>query len=149
MKGATRNALAALVLIAVSTFWFTDSARFRELSRIFPRTIAVFLGGLAVLLLVLTIRGRGPAVATAEGDSTVRHRRSATLIAGLVIWTALIPVAGLLVASLAGVTFMGFITFRAHAGTKRAIIIAVISVVGFYLVFQFLLYVPFPMGFFQ
>ncbi len=148
MTARARNAVAALAIIAVSVFWYLEAGRFRELSRIFPRVIAVILGGLGVVLLVLTILGRGPKIIMAEGDSSQRHRRSGSLLAALVLWTALIPVTGLLAASLTGVAVMGLITFRAHRGTIRAIIIAAVSVVAFYFLFQFLLYVPFPLGFF-
>jgi hypothetical protein len=64
----------------------------------------------------------------------------------MLVWTALIPLLGLLIASLIGVGVMGTITFRAHVGTVRAIFIALGLVLGFFLLFRFLLNVPFPRG---
>ena len=70
------------------------------------------------------------------------------LIVAMVVWTLLIPVAGLLIASIVGVVTMGTITFRAHAGTIKAIVIALAAVLAFYFFFQQLLHVYFPMGLF-
>ena len=84
----------------------------------------------------------------AAGDAGERHTRSGTLMAALILWTALIPLVGLLIASILGVVVMGLITFRAHVGTIRAIVIALAAVMVFYFLFQRLLNVPFPLGVF-
>ena len=148
MTQRTRNLLSAAVLVAVSVFWYLSAADFRPLSRIFPRVVAAIVGISAVVLAVLTVLGHGPVIRLASGDAGERHMRSGTLMGALVLWTALIPVAGLLLASLVGVAVMGAITFRGHHGTGRAIIVALVSVGAFYLLFQMVLHVPFPVGLF-
>ncbi len=146
MNEKARNLTSAVVLTIVGAYWFVTADAFGPLSRLFPRVISGFVFVLALCLAVLTIAGRGPAIAMAKGDAGERHVRSGTLMAALVLWTALIPLLGLLIASLVGVTLMGVITFRAHTGTVRAIIVALISVGAFYLLFQEILRVRFPMG---
>lgn len=148
MTERSRNLSSAVVLLAVSVYWYTAAADYRELSRLFPRVIALIVGAGAVLLGVLTLSGHGPIIRMAQGDAGQRHMRSGTLMTVLIGWTALIPLLGLLPASVIGVTVMGYITFRGHHGTLRAIIIALVSVVVFYGLFTFLLNVPFPLGLF-
>ena len=146
MNEKARNLTSAAILAAVGAYWFIAADDFGPLSRLFPRVISGVVFVLALCLAVVTLLGRGPAIDRAKGDAGERHVRSGTLMAALVLWTALVPVVGLLIASLIGVTLMGFITFRAHTGTVRAIIIALISVGAFYLLFQEILRVRFPMG---
>lgn len=142
----SRNIASAVIIMGVSTFWFFEANSFRPLSRLFPQVLAAIVFVLALILLVLTIIGKGPKIRLAGGDSTERHNRAATLIGGLVVWTVLIPVVGLLIASLFGTLLMGMLTFRAHVGTLRAVLIALVSVTLFYILFSVLLNVPFPMG---
>jgi hypothetical protein len=146
MTQKARNLASAVIVMAASVFWFIEGGSFRELSRIFPQVLAVIVFVLAGILTVLTILGHGPVIRLAEGDAGERHMRSGTLLVAIVIWTALIPLIGLLAASVIGVVGIGFMTFRAHEGTIRAIIIAVVFVGIFYLLFAILLDVPFPRG---
>lgn len=146
MSEKMRNLLSGVAILAVSIYWFIAARGFKELSRLYPQVIAVIVGLLALVLLGMTLLGRGPKIALAGGDAGERHLRSGTMIGAMVLWTALIPVVGLLIASIVGVTAMGLITFRAHVGTVRAIIIAVLLVFVFFLLFRFLLNVPFPTG---
>jgi hypothetical protein len=148
MTARSRNLTSAVVLMAVSAYWFVEAGGFRPLSRIFPRVVAAIVFIAALLLGILTFLGHGPVIQLAEGDAEERHMRSGTLMGAIVGWTALIPLLGLLAASAIGVVAIGFITFRGHHGTGRAIISALISVVVFYFLFQVVLYVPFPMGVF-
>jgi heme A synthase len=134
--------------MAAAGYWYIAAADFRPLSRIFPRVVAGIVFVSALILTVLTLLGRGPVIRLSDGDAGERHMRSGTLMGALVLWTALIPLAGLLGASVVGVVIMGFITFRGHRGTGRAIAIALASVVVFYLLFQLVLHVPFPLGLF-
>lgn len=146
MNQKTRNLLSGSIILAVSIYWFIAAGAFKELSRLYPRVIAVIVAVLALVLLVMTLVGKGPRIELATGDAGERHLRSGTMIGAMLLWTALVPVVGLLIASVVGVTAMGLITFRAHVGTVRAIIIAVILVFLFFLLFRFLLNVPFPTG---
>lgn len=146
MTARARNLSAAIILMVASGYWYFEAIGYRPMSRAFPQVLAVIVFMLSLLLLILTVLGHGPVIRMAGGDATQRHMRSGTLMASLVLWTALIPLGGLLIASLIGVTVMGFITFRAHVGTVRAILIALVGVVVFYFVFNLLLRVPFPMG---
>lgn len=146
LSQTSRNIASALIIMGVATFWFFEANSFRPLSRLFPQVLAAIVFVLALILLVLTIIGKGPKIRLAGGDTAERHNRAATLMGALVIWTVLIPVAGLLIASLLGTLLMGLLTFRAHVGTYRAVIIALVSVTLFYILFSVLLNVPFPMG---
>jgi hypothetical protein len=146
LSQTARNAASALIIMGVSTFWFFEANSFRPLSRLFPQVLAAIVFVLALILLVLTLLGKGPQIRLAGGDTAQRHNRAATLIGALLVWTVLIPVTGLLIASLLGTLLMGMLTFRAHLGTFRAVIIALVSVTLFYILFSVLLNVPFPMG---
>ncbi|MFW6214484.1 MAG: tripartite tricarboxylate transporter TctB family protein [Alkalispirochaetaceae bacterium] len=142
----TRNLLSALAVMAVSTYWFFGGRDFRPLSRLFPQVLAAIVFTLALTLGVLTLLGRGPVIRLASTETGERHLRSGTLMGALVVWTALIPLVGLLFASVIGTVLMGLLTFRAHVGTLKAVVIALISVALFYLLFTSLLNVPFPTG---
>jgi len=150
VKGSTRDIIAALACIGVGLYWFQTAQRFRELSRLFPEIAGVVLAALAGLLLVITLAGlRKETVASKQSlpsaqPTGTRHYRSATLLGSLGLWTILIPMIGILPASLAGVTLMGFSTFAGHQGTRRAIIIAGVTVILFYALFAGVLRVPFP-----
>lgn len=146
MTERARNVSASLLVMAGSAYWVVEASRFRPLSRIFPQVLggAVFL--LALTLGILTLIGKGPTIKLSSGDAGARHLRAGTLIGAMLVWTALIPLVGLLVASILGVVGIGVLTFRAQVGTIRAILIAVISVVVFYILFAVVLNVPFPGG---
>ncbi len=146
MTQRARNLTAAVALMAASLYWFQGASDYRPLSRLYPQVVAGIVFVLAVVLAILTLVGHGPVIVIAKGDAGERHVRSGTLVVTLVVWTALIPVLGLLTASIIGVTVMGVITFKAQVGTKRAIIIAAIAVLLFYFFFEIVLYVPFPQG---
>ncbi len=148
MTQRARNLTAAIVIMVVSGYWFVEAGSFRPLSALFPRVVAAILFVLALILSVLTLFGHGPVIRLAKGDATERHVRSGTLMGALLLWTALIEVVGLLIASVIGVLVMGMVTFRAHVGTIRAVIIALVSVLAFYAMFLYLLHVPFPAGIF-
>ena len=141
-----RNLTSSAAVMIVSAYWFFGAAEFRPLSRLFPKVLAAIVFVLALILGVITLLGRGPQIRLSRGDSGERHMRSGTLLIALVLWTLLIPVAGLLLASVLGTLLMGVVTFRAHVGTIRAILIALASVGAFYLLFSLLLNVPFPTG---
>lgn len=142
----TRNLLSAGILLVVGIFWFIEAGDYGPLSRLYPRVLAVLVVLLALLLGGLTLAGFGPVIKIAMEDARERHLRSGSLMVALVVWTALIPLVGLLIASILGVLFMGYLTFRSHHGTMRAVIIALVVVVGFYFLFQRVLNVYFTMG---
>jgi hypothetical protein len=143
-----RNLSAALAIMAVSVYWFVEADSFRPLSALFPKVVAVIVFVIGAVLTAWTLFGHGPVIRMATGDASERHTRAGTMMAALVLWTALIPLLGLLVSSIIGVVVMGLITFRAHVGTIRAIVIALASVLVFYILFQVFLHVPFPAGVF-
>jgi len=145
----SRNLLSASILLVVGIYWYAEGATYGPLSRLYPQVLAIMIVILALLLGGLTLAGNGPVIRIARGDAAERHRRSGSLILAMIVWTLLIPVAGLLIASIVGVIAMGTITFRAHAGTIKAIVIALVAVLAFYFLFQQLLNVYFPMGLFR
>lgn len=146
MNSTARNLSASIALMIASVYWYVEAGSFRQLSRLFPRVVAGIVFVLALILAVLTILGHGPKVDVAESDSRQRHRRAAGLMLTLVVWMGLIAVAGLLIASIIGTVLMGLVTFRAHSGTIRATVIALAVLGGFYVMFAWLLHVPFPTG---
>lgn len=133
----------------VTVYWHRTAAAYRPLSRLYPQVVAAIVFVLAAVLGILTVIGHGPVIVIAKGDSGERHVRAGTLMAAIVLWTVLVPIIGLLPASLIGVTIMGLITFRGHQGTLRAILVAIASVIIFYFLFEVVLYVPFPTGIFR
>ena len=146
MTQRARNLAAAVTLMVTSVYWYQAAEKYRPLSRLYPQVVAAIVFVLAATLAVLTLIGHGPVIVISNGDTGGRRVRAGTLMATLVLWTLLIPFLGLLVASLIGVTVLGFITFRAHADTVRAILIAAGMVVVFYFFFTIVLNVPFPLG---
>lgn len=156
MKDTTRNVIAALACITVGLYWYRGAQGFRELSRLFPEVVGLVLAILGGVLLAVTVRGGSGASQSGASTTThtpanntattsgVRHYRSATLLGSLILWTLLIPFIGLLPASLGGVTLMGYFTFSGHQGTRRAIIVAGITVILFFALFTWVLRVPFP-----
>lgn len=146
MTQRARNLTSAAVIMAASAYWYIEGSGFRPLSAIFPRVLAVIVFVLAALLGILTLIGHGPVIKVSDGDAAARHLRAGTLMVATVIWTALVPILGLLIASVVGVLGIGILTFRAHIGTIRAIIIAVAFVGLFYALFAIVLNVPFPRG---
>lgn len=142
----SRNLLSAAILLVVGVYWYFEAADYRPLSKLYPQVLSIVAVVLSLLLGGLTLAGFGPVIKIARGDAAERHLRSGTLMVSLVVWTALIPLVGLLIASILGVLLMGYLTFRSHAGTLRAVVIALAVVLGFYLLFQQVLHVYFPMG---
>ena len=149
MTQRARNLTASLVLMAATVYWYRTAEAYRPLSRLYPQVVAGIVFVLAAVLGILSLIGHGPVIVIADGDAAQRHVRAGTLMVALVLWTALVPLIGLLAASLVGVTVMGLITFRGHTGTVRAILVAAVSVVVFYFLFELVLYVPFPTGMFR
>lgn len=146
MTQRSRNLLSAIVLLVASVYWFIEARDYPPLSRLYPQVLAGIIVVLSLLLGGLTLAGFGPVIRLARGDAAERHLRSGMLMTSLIVWTLLIPLGGLLIASLIGVVTMGFLTFRAQAGTIRGIVIAVVVVLGFYFLFQEVLNVYFSFG---
>lgn len=146
MSEKGRNLSSAVAIMAVSGYWFIAADAFRPLSRLFPQVLGGIVFVLGLILAILTLIGRGPRIRLSGGDSGERHMRSGTLIGALLLWTALIPLSGLLIASVVGTVVIGLLTFRAHAGTLRAIVIALVAVALFYALFSMVLNVRFPLG---
>ncbi|GEM_PF-2012851 len=146
MTQRARNLLSAVVLLIAGVYWFIEARGYPPLSRLYPQVLAGIIVVLSLLLGGLTLAGFGPVIRLARGDAAERHLRSGMLMTSLIVWTLLIPLGGLLIASLIGVVTMGFLTFRAQKGTIRGIVIAVVVVLGFYFLFQEVLNVYFSFG---
>jgi len=146
MPQRARNLLSAIVLLIAGVYWFIEARGYPPLSRLYPQVLAGIIVVLSLLLGGLTLAGFGPVIRLARGDAAERHLRSGMLMTSLIVWTLLIPLGGLLIASLIGVVTMGFLTFRAQKGTIRGIVIAVVVVLGFYFLFQEVLNVYFSFG---
>jgi len=90
--------ISALVLLAVSTYFFIESDKFSPLSRLFPRVVLVILAGLAILLFILSFRHKK--VGEAFDSAAFRHVPSLMALTFMVAWGVFLPVIGLLVTSL-------------------------------------------------
>lgn len=157
MKRVWQERLAALLIMAAGAYWLQQSYRFGELSALFPRVISLIMLVLAAVWFASTLV-KAIAGATAQGvtdvHETVAERRRAAyqslvVIVWLVVWTALVPVIGLLLASFVGVTGLTLAAFWGTVGTRRSVLLALVVVWLFYLTFRFLVHVPFPLPFWR
>ena len=138
--------VAAAVLLGLCVWFLTLSAGFSPYSALFPRTIVVILGLLALALLVVSfVRPEEGSVFGALPSTYLPIAMSGGLMVG---WLVFINVLGFLVSSL---LFFALITvFLDDQRTARAILsrIGIVWAItaGFYLFFAQLLMVPFPRG---
>ena len=144
MKNADR--IAAVVLLGLCVWFLTLSAKFSPYSGLFPRTIVVILGLLALALLVVSlIRPEEGSVFGALSASYWPIAISGGLMVG---WLFFITVVGFLVSSL---VFFALITLYLEGQRTARAILSKIGIVwaltvAFYLFFAGVLMVPFPRG---
>lgn len=138
--------ISALVLLAVSTYFFIESDKFSPLSRLFPRVVLVILAGLAIVLFILSFRHKR--TGEAFDSAAFRHVPSLMALAFMVAWGVFIPVIGFLVTSL--IFFPAITVYLDRTAPRRKklgrIALAAAVTVVFYFFFTKVLYVPFPEG---
>lgn len=140
-----RGLVTAVVMLAVSAWVIWEAQGYSELAAAFPRTVALVMA-LASIILIVRCLMRREAPAAVEAGSQLRR---AVLLAALIGWVALIPIAGFFLASLLGFIACG-LTARYEYWPKRRwigfVALAIAAVAMFYGVFSEILKVPFPQG---
>ncbi len=145
MKIADR--IAALLLLGICVSGWVISRTFSPLSGLFPQVIVLILGGLSLLLFILSFF-RSP---EEERFVLVQGRALPVALTVLIMaaWVALISVLGFLVTSLLMFSLMT-IVLGGKERTARQLVLRILvvcaSTVGFYLFFDRLLLVSFPRG---
>jgi putative tricarboxylic transport membrane protein len=143
----TADRVGATLLLVVSVTFLLISRRFSPYSALFPRTIAVILGLLSLLLLLVSFArpAEGAVWGTLRGGGILPVAISIGLLAA---WLTLIKVLGFLVASLVCFSFILVFLDRDRSGKAIVVRVLVVSAItiGFYLFFARLLMVPFPTG---
>jgi hypothetical protein len=143
----TADRIAAVLLTGICVAGWLASRHFSTLSALFPRVVLLILGGLSLLLFILSFR-RSPD----EPQFVLIHGKALPLIlaiAMMVAWTALISLLGFLVTSLLMFSLMTVVLERrGRTGLQIVLRILVVSAVtiAFYLFFDRLLLVSFPRG---
>lgn len=143
----TADRIAALILLGICIAGWAASRVFSPLSALFPRVVVLILGGLSLLLFILSFR-RSPD----EPQFVLIQGRTLPLILAVLImvaWTALISLLGFLVTSLLMFSLMTVVLERRQR-SRRQIVVRILVVcavtVGFFLFFDRLLLVSFPRG---
>ena len=145
MKTADR--IAAVVLFGICTYGWFASGRFSPLSALFPRVTVLILGGLSLLLFILSFF-RAPD----EERFVLVHGNVLPVVLTvlmMVAWTVLISVVGFLVASLLMFSLMTIVLERKERTAKQIVLRILVTcavTIGFYLFFDRLLLVSFPRG---
>lgn len=123
-----------------------EAKTFSPLSGLFPRVAIFLLGGLSLLMFILTFVRRD------SGDTfdsaSFRHIPSLISLLLMIVWGILIPVIGFLVTSLIFFPLITLYLDRGAPGRKKLSRIAIVEglALAFYLFFTRVLYVPFPEG---
>jgi len=143
----TADRVAALLLLGICVYGWIASRLFSPLSALFPQVIVLILGGLSLLLFILSFF-RSPD----EPRFVLVHGRVLPVVltvAMMVAWVALISLIGFLVTSLLISSLMTVVLERKQR-TGMQIILRIVAVctvmVAFYLFFDRLLLVSFPRG---
>ena len=143
----TADRTAAVILLGICVAGWVASRLFSPLSALFPRVVVLILGGLSLLLFILSFR-RSPE----EPRFVLIQGKALPLIlaiAMMVAWTALISLLGFLVSSLLMFSLMTVVLER-RGRTGFQIVLRILVVcavtVAFYLFFDRLLLVSFPRG---
>jgi len=145
MKTADR--IAALLLLGICVYGWIIGRTFSPLSGLFPQVIVLILGGLSLLLFILSFF-RSPEEARfvlVQGQALPVILTVSIMVA----WVALISVLGFLVTSLSMFSLMTIVLGRKERTVRQLVLrlLAVcVSTVGFYLFFDRLLLVSFPRG---
>ena len=143
----TADRIAAVLLLGICVAGWVAGRQFSPLSALFPRVVVLILGGLSLLLFILSFRR--PAE---EPRFVLIHGKALPLIlaiAMMVAWTALISLLGFLVTSLLMFSLMTVVLERrdrswTQIGVRILVVCAV--TVAFYLFFDRLMLVSFPRG---
>ena len=145
MKRADR--ISSLAILGLCIYFFIEAGDFTPLSGLFPKVVIFLLGGLSLLLFIVTFirKDNGETFDSAS----FRHIPSLLSLLLMIVWGILIPVIGFLVTSLIFFPLITVYLDRKTSGRKKLGRIALVEglTVVFYLFFTRFLYVPFPEGF--
>ena len=144
---------AVFLLLAGAVFWFTKD--FRQMpgqnygASFFPRTIASFMAGLGLLLVVRGIRAGGPWAVPFDWVSSPRHVSNfLVVVAVLVFYILASDWLGFPIAGFASLMIL-LLWLRGPAHWFQAIVVSVICVIGMQAFFGEVLRVPLPWGILQ
>lgn len=145
MKNGTRDAVLAIVLILVGAYAFFESAKFPNIAAHFPQRISMLLMFLSVLLLLADLYTR-KREGTGNAEKTGSHRNVFLLSGAIAVYILILDKAGY-IASTIGLMLAVMYALGYRSG-KKAVLVAVCSVLAAFAVFRFLLGVPLPLGVF-
>lgn len=137
--------IGGLVALVLGGWVMVEAGRFSMLGQVFPRSVALVLLAMAVLLLARVAIGREPRPELAPGS----HLRRLGLVAAAVLWVFLLPRLGFMVASVIGFALAVAVASFEPWTPRRlaAYAFAAVAVVGgFQLLFAWALRVPLPRG---
>ena len=141
--------ITSILFLVVSIAAWTQTGNLQEICSVFPRIVALFLGGLSLLMLVFSFfkkKATRPANGQKEDITCIL-----ICLVVVIVWIWLLKVIGFLVS---GVIFLSALTLvldRARPTSKRiaqALWIYLLVVSAFWLAFHKLLLVPLPEGLF-
>jgi hypothetical protein len=143
--------ISALVLLAICGYFWTVTAGFNRLGRLFPRTIIVTLGVLAGVQLVSTFLPRAEKLKEKKAFGPISTSYTEIgLAAGLIVaWAFLLHLIGFAVTSFVFFSVIAVVFEKRHKPfTYYMVKVASIglSIAVFYYFFSSLLRVPFPRG---
>ncbi len=138
--------ISAGILVAVCIYFQIRMDQFNPLSRLFPQVIIIILGGLAVLLFVLSF-------IKPKDVKIFEKKRSYTIpllsIGMMIVWVACINWIGFLFSSIIFFPLMGVLISAGEGRRLRVLkncVIALALIGVFFLLFSLLLKVQFPAG---
>ena len=143
----TADRIASVILLGICVYGWVASRLFSPLSSLFPRVVVLILGGLSLLLFIVSFR-RSPE----EPRFVLLQGRAGPMIIAVVImaaWTALIGLLGFLVTSLLMFSLMTIVLERRDRTwlqTVLRIFVVCVVTIAFYIFFDRLLLVSFPRG---
>ena len=144
MKRADR--ISSLAIIGLCIYFFVKAGDFTPLSGLFPKVVIILLGGLSLLLFIVTFLRRD--IGETFDSASFRHIPSLLSLLLMIVWGILIPVLGFLVTSLIFFPLITVYLDRKTSGKKKLGRIMIVEglTAAFYLFFTRVLYVPFPEG---
>lgn len=144
--------VGSIFFAVVGIYVFTASLGMSPMAAMFPRTVGAALAMLAVLQIVVALKG-GSGVSVEKGADIHEHAeglgRRLTLLATMIAWALLFPIMGIFVTSLAACVVLMFTGFFGRASPYRlALYLAAVlaMVVCFYLLMGNVLNIPLPHG---
>jgi len=145
MRNWIKDTILSIVLIAISTVTYTAASLYPNIASHFPTKLAFILGGLSVILLFKSIFITRAKDTTSQADSA-SFIGVLTVTLAVVIYIVAMKYIGYLITSFCLLIFV--ISFLGFSQKIRLLFVSLICVLVIYGVFNTLLGVPLPEGFF-